>query len=175
MECRPARGIFWPAIEGAYQRGEIELDEFASRFAELIGGIYTAEEVVRVHHAWTLGEYPGVAALVDDLHGAGLVTAVLSNTSHDHWITFSRRYPVFDRFGHRHGSHLIGACKPAPAAFRAIEASTGQAGRAIIFFDDLIDNVRGARDFGWEAECVDPHGSPPEQIRVVLVGRGALS
>jgi putative hydrolase of the HAD superfamily len=170
--CGPGSGF--PDINAAYQRGEIALEEFADGVHRLVDGLYTVEEIIRVHHAWTLDEYPGISALVDALHEGGIETAMLSNTSHDHWITFPDRYPGLMRIRHRHGSHLIGVCKPDAAAYEVVEASTGARGPEILFFDDLEENVEGARAMGWRAQRIDPLASTIDQMRSWLERFGLL-
>lgn len=163
----------WDRINRSYQRGEIDVHAFTEQLSALIDGRYSAEEILRVHQAWTRGEYEGVCALVVRVHDAGVATAILSNTNHEHWITFPR-YPAFQMLQNRHGSHLLRACKPDEAAYRAIEAHTGCAGDGILFFDDLSENVDGARRVGWRAEQIDPHQPTDVQMVVHLREHGVL-
>ena len=41
-------------------------------------------------------------------------------------------------------------------------------GADVLFFDDLPDNVAGARSFGWRAALVDPTSDPVAQMRAHL-------
>jgi len=154
-----------------HQTGRIDGDVHARRFSDLLHGLYSPEEVTRVVDAWVLGQYPGMDDLVDRIHHAGLGTAVLSNTSHDHWETFER-YRAFCRLRNRVGSHQLGVRKPDPAAYHAIEQLTGVAGPEIVFFDDLADNVAAARAVDWSAVQIDPAGDPAAQVRHALADLG---
>src|SRR5688572_16335060 len=69
----------------AYETGRIGRDAFAAGLSSAMEGLYSPEEVVRVHDAWLLGEYPGIARVFDALDAAGVPTAVLSNTNEHHW------------------------------------------------------------------------------------------
>ena len=60
-------------------------EEFFERLGATAPGLYTTDEVRRVHDAWTLEEYPGAGGLIERLHAAGVGTGVLSNTNHSHW------------------------------------------------------------------------------------------
>jgi putative hydrolase of the HAD superfamily len=160
-------------LADAHQTGCIDLPTYARRFSELVDGIYSPDEVERVHAAWILGAYPGVDLLMAMLERTDVETAILSNTNHEHWSTLPR-YPMLHRIRHRHASHELGLRKPDEAVYRAIEAHTGCRGREIIFFDDLEENVEAARAIGWWAHEIDPHGSPPEQMIAVLSALGVI-
>jgi HAD superfamily hydrolase (TIGR01509 family) len=161
-------------LHNELQTGRITAQAYAERFSALTGGVYSADEVMRIHDAWVLGEYPGMADLIGDIHRAGLETAILSNTSHEHWITFDQ-YPAFIALRNRHGSHLLGLIKPDEAIYRAFEQATGFGGASILFFDDLEDNIDAAQAFGWNAVRIDHAGSPSEQIRGVLEQESVLT
>jgi putative hydrolase of the HAD superfamily len=161
--------------------GAIASDEFFVRVSESVGGLYTAQEVQRIHDAWLLGEYPGVGDLIRDIREAGLATGVLSNTNHPHWV---RQMPAH-RGGtgefaapalvdHPHASHIMGLLKPSTEMYRAFERLTGFEGRAaeILFFDDIEENIAGARSCGWQAELIDHTGDTAAQMRRHLASRG---
>jgi FMN phosphatase YigB (HAD superfamily) len=48
-------------------------------------------------------------------------------------------------------SSRIGACKPSPQAFAAVEAGLGLAPAEILFIDDTAANAQAARIRGWDA------------------------
>ena len=172
-----------------YQTGRIGCDAFFEGLAASAPGTYTADEVRRVHHAWTLEEYPGVSELIDDLHRAGLATGVLSNTNHAHWVRLapaphlpSHEYPTPRRMHHVHASHVLQLVKPDAeiyhefarrSGFRAGAPVTG-ANSEIIFFDDLIENVEAARHAGWLSHQVDHTGDTAAEMRRVLRDMGVL-
>jgi putative hydrolase of the HAD superfamily len=163
----------WEELNGDYQCGRITTDEFARRFTELVDGLYTPAEVLRVHRAWTREEYPGVGALVDRVHEAGLETAVLSNTCEDHWEVL-HELPAFRALRNRHGSHELGLRKPDPAIYAALEEAVGFGAEEIVFFDDLVKNVEAARGRGWDAVTIDPLGDTAGQMEGALVERGVI-
>ena len=170
------------AISQAYQRGDMTCQEFFERVAQTTGGHYTAEEVSRVHGAWILGEYDGVASLMDELIAAGVPTGVLSNTNHTHWEQMrtqthedgTLRFPTPWRVEHPHASHLLLAAKPEREIYERFEAETGFRGEQIVFFDDLIDNVHAANELGWRAHQIDHTGDTATQMRAHLQSLGLL-
>jgi HAD superfamily hydrolase (TIGR01509 family) len=158
-----------------FERGEIASEEFFARVAATTDGLYGPDEVRRVHSAWLIDEYPGVDALVDDLHRAGIETGILSNTNHTHWEIMGRRepearYPTLWRTSHPHASHLLGLAKPDRAIYDEFARRSGRVGRtaSIIFFDDLQENVDAARAAGWRSERIDHTGDPASQMRAYL-------
>lgn len=167
----------------AYERGLISCGEFFAGVAAATGGLYTPDEVVRVHDAWILEEYRGIADLIARLRGAGVTTGVLSNTNHRHWLQLTSgpgrpaKFPTPEQVDHPHASHLLGVAKPDRAVYEVFLARAG-GGRVapgdVIFFDDLAENVRAAREAGWRAERVDPDACPAEQIEGVLRREGLL-
>jgi FMN phosphatase YigB (HAD superfamily) len=165
--------------------GRITEDEWARRLAIALDGLYSVGDLMRIHHAWTLDEYAGAAALVDDLHAAGRATACLSNTNHSHWARLVHRdgdrarggrpeYPAVSRLRKHFASHLFGLAKPDDAIYRAFEQATGLEGGEILFFDDLPENVAAARARGWRAERIDPEAETVPQLRRLLGLHGVL-
>ncbi|MBL9088533.1 MAG: HAD-IA family hydrolase [Planctomycetia bacterium] len=163
----------------AYETGAIDRAAFVDGLVRAMDGAYAPAEVVRIHDAWLFGEYAGLHRLFDALDGAGVETAVLSNTNEAHWARMfpagagPSAFPSLRRVRHPHASHLLRARKPDAASFRAVEAATGRRGEGVVFFDDLPDNVRGARRAGWTAHLVDPAGDPAAQMLARLGLAGA--
>jgi len=166
-------------------RGDLSAAEWLDAMGKALGGLYAAEEIALLHDAVIIEEYPGIAALIDDLHRAGVATACLSNTNETHWAKLVHRdgarelegeprYPSVRRLGALHASHVLRLTKPAPDIYRAFEAATGRSGAQILFFDDLEENVAAARKVGWRAECIDPAKLTEAQMRRHLVAYGVL-
>lgn len=157
-----------------YQTGRIEGDEFARRISDLLDGLYSPHEVMTVHQAWMIDEYAGVAAIVEALHRAGIMTACLSNTNHEHWIE-AIRYPAVARLRHHFVSHLLGLHKPEPEIYHALQRQLGLDAAEILFFDDMPENVEGARTVGWRAERIDPTACTATQIAAHLRNHGIVT
>jgi putative hydrolase of the HAD superfamily len=166
-ETGPAR----KSLIHKYQVGRIDGTTFADRTSALVSGLYSPAEIMGVHHAWLLDEYEGVADLVGRLHLNGLETAALSNTSHEHWCRMGE-YPAVMRIRHHLPSHRLGLQKPDPKIYHRLEQQLGYGGTQVIFFDDKIENVEGARAVGWHSELIDPAASPAAQITETLRSHG---
>lgn len=159
-----------------YQVGRIGTDAFFEGVSDSMSGLYTPQEIALIHDAWLLGEYPGVAGLVADLHATeGVSTAMLSNTNERHWARRLGDFPTSGILHHQHASHLLGHCKPDEAIFRAFERETGFAPAEILFFDDLAENIEAARSAGWSGFVVDHTGDTASQMRACLKDYKILS
>lgn len=169
------------ALAERHGLGLIESGEFYREVSRAMGGLYSPDEVESVHDAWLIGEYAGVGELIRGLRSRGVMTGVLSNTNHSHWVRLVT--PAhggtgeFDASGlpeHLHASHLMRMLKPSREIYGEFERRTGFAGRGghILFFDDLAENVSAARGCGWQAEQIDHAGDTAEQMRGHLTARG---
>lgn len=162
-------------LNDAYQTGRIDCDTFFRSIAATTEGAYTVAEVVRVHDAWLVSEYAGVRTLIEELNDAERIsTGLLSNTSHRHWLRHlpsERGTPDFPTIGllkQKHASHLLGLAKPDVEIHRAFERESGFQPHEILFFDDLADNIAGARKSGWHAHQIDHTGDTAAQMRAAL-------
>src|SRR5262249_42098969 len=78
-----------------------------------------------------------------------------TNTNATHMDAWSALYPaVLHAFDRVFASHEIGLRKPERAAFEHVCSELGLAPASILFFDDLPENVHGARAAGLEAILV---------------------
>ena len=167
QRTRPARRRLIEQL----QTGRIDGAAFAAQASDQVAGLYSPEEILGIHHAWLLDEYEGMADLIDRVHDAGLDTAALSNTSHEHWGRLGS-LPAVMRLRHRLASHLLGLHKPDAMIYHHLEEQLGYRGEQIIFFDDTPGNVVAARGVGWRAHIIDPEDNPPQQIAAVLRDHG---
>lgn len=169
-------------VANAYQEGRLTCEEFHSRLSESMGGLYSPQEISRIHDAWLIEEYRGVDRVIDALLSSKHIeTALLSNTNHGHWARQAPvagkeipHFPTAGRLKHKHASHLMGLAKPGIEIYRAFERLTGFSGSQILFFDDLADNIAAARSIGWRAEQIDHLGDTASQIEAHLRTHGVL-
>ena len=83
--------------------------------------------------------------------------------------------PLFGRLHHRFASHLLRLRKPDDAIYAHVEGATGVRGMAIVFFDDVAENVDAARRRGWHAYRIDPAPDDPlPQVRSRLRAHGVV-
>lgn len=170
------------AITREFQQGRIGSSDFYRRVSAATDHRYAPEEVRVLHDAWIYAEYEGIDRVLRRLVGAGRAdTGVLSNTNAEHWRRIcpiaSGGRPEFASasvLGHLHASQLLGLVKPDPAIYRAYEDRTGVFGDAVLFFDDLPENVDAARAIGWRAELIDHAGNTALQVERALERYGVV-
>ncbi|MSR17619.1 MAG: hypothetical protein EXS00_00360 [Phycisphaerales bacterium] len=158
-----------------YQRGALTVSDFCSSFAVTLGSNWSGADVLCVHRAWIMGEYPGVDRLVDDLQRSGVRTACLSNTNDEHWRYMERSLPTVAGLHLRLASHQLRLHKPDRGIYEAFESISGCQSGEILFFDDLEANVAAARSLGWDAHRVDPQSDTAAFMRAHAVRRRALA
>lgn len=151
--------------------------EFCRAAAPVVG--LNESDVVAMWNAYTRGTYAGATELLDEIRAAGVATACLSNTNATHWAILGdpagHSYFPFDRLTHAFASHLLKLRKPDDAIYAQVERQTGVPGNAIVFFDDVAENVEAARRRGWHAYHVDPAPDDPlPQVRARLREHGLL-
>ena len=84
---------------------------------------------------------------------------VFSNTNQPHIEYFSEAYPdLLGHFRELYLSSAIGLRKPDAAAYDHVIKSIGVPAERIVFFDDLAQNVEGARACGLKAVQVRSSG-----------------
>lgn len=170
------------AIAQAFHVGAMEAADFYRRLSAATEGVYSPAELERIHHAWLIEEYPGIAGVIDELLSVpGVQTGVLSNTNHEHWRRHQpdlcdglKCFPTIGRLMHRHASHVLRLAKPDAEIYHAFVRQTGHGPGGILFFDDLAENIDAARAAGWNAEQIDHTGDTAAQIRGHLRRYGVM-
>lgn len=181
LSSNEARARRWTVVE-RYQRGDLDTATYFEELSRALDGLYSPEEVERIHDAWTLNEYAGALDLVRDLNRVpNLMTACLSNTNAAHWRRLAgedgrAEYPSVLELHHRLASHLLRCAKPAAEIYElaaaALRGEQREPAESVIFFDDLPDNVQAARAGGWTAFEVDHQGDTAGQMRKHLADLG---
>jgi len=162
----------------AYQNGAFGTDEYYQRMRAALSERYTLDEIARIHDAWLLDEYLGVAELVTELGDLpGVTTACLSNTNQRHWDALApsqglARFPAVMALRQRFASHLMRSSKPDAQIFLDFQQQLAVDASEILFFDDLEANVLAARRQAWRSEAIDPHGDTCQQMRAQIVAHG---
>jgi glucose-1-phosphatase len=161
-------------ISQRYQLGDLGCEAYFEALSQAGHGLYSPAEIERIHHAWLLHEYAGVAGVIDRIHAAGMATAALSNTNHAHWVRMPE-FPAVMKLQRRLASHELRLAKPDEAIYREAERLLGVRGARILFFDDLAENIDAARGVGWNAVHINHTGDPAQQIEAALEAHHVLT
>lgn len=152
------------ALYQSYHAGDFDLDVLCEKISASLEGRCSPAEAKDIHRAILNGEYPGVDDIITGLQSGGHLTALFSNTCGDHWEVL-KAYPTVARMEHHFVSYEMGWVKPDLNAYRQLQERLGVEADAILFFDDLMENVQAARRTGWRAEHITPDSAPAEQLR----------
>jgi FMN phosphatase YigB (HAD superfamily) len=167
------------AVTALLDLGRISIDVWVHDVSLALEGAYSPREVRLAHDAISQEEHAGALALVEALHDSRVETACLSNTNHSHWarlvnhdgvrpVAAAPEYPGVARLKQHFASHILGLAKPDAAIYAEFERRTGLHGHDILFFDDRVENVEGARRRDWRAHRIEPHRDPIAQVREFL-------
>jgi HAD superfamily hydrolase (TIGR01509 family) len=153
----------------AFERGECTPDEFAQGMVEEWTLTVAPEVFLSAFRAWPVGPLPGAEQLVDET-SAVVTVGCLSNTNAMHTDDQFSQWPIFDRFAPRFLSHELGLLKPDRDLFDRVAELAGTTADRILFLDDNIINVEGAR----AARFTAMHTRGVEEARSALVDAGIL-
>jgi FMN phosphatase YigB (HAD superfamily) len=112
----------------------------------------------------------GVEHVVDEIIGHMPVYA-LTNTNPLHFDYLMCNMPLLQRFDRVIASFHVGHRKPEAQLFKAAAQLMGQSPADILFIDDLMTNVDGAKAAGYQAELCDRSST---RLRHILVQYGML-
>lgn len=153
------------SVEDPYGLGQMTTEDFVQGAVQELG--LAREQFIDLWNDIFI-ERDYMLPFVRELCAQGYILGICSNTNELHMEYLEKVNPCFAEAQHIIYSYRVGALKPDPAIYRAVEAATGQPAAEHLFLDDLPENVAGARAAGWDAICFET----PEQAQAELVARG---
>jgi HAD superfamily hydrolase (TIGR01509 family) len=131
-----------------HERGEIDDAAFFADVRRSLRIDISDQQILEGWNAIIVGEMAGIAPLLARA-ARRLPLFVFSNTNRAHETHFSRHFAeVLGHFREIYLSSTIGHRKPEPDAFDHVVKAMGVPAHRIVFFDDLADNIEGARARG---------------------------
>jgi FMN phosphatase YigB (HAD superfamily) len=170
--CEPAdlAGRF-PSRDEIYlrhEKGEISDAEFFAVLRKVLAIEITDAQFLEGWNAIFAGEMPGIAPLLARA-AKRLPIYAFSNTNGAHVEHFSVAYAeVLGHFREIFLSSSIGLRKPDAAAYDHVVKAIGVPAQRIVFFDDLAENIEGARARGLTAV----HVTSPDDVAAALAALG---
>jgi len=165
--CEPAQLVGRFTRDDIYQRherGEISDAEFFAALRTSIGINLSDAQFLEGWNAIFTGEIPGIAPLLESA-ARRLPLYAFSNTNGAHVGHFSAAYAdVLGHFRQIFLSSSIGLRKPDAAAYDHVVKAIGVPARRIVFFDDLPENIEGARARGLSAVHVTSLGDVADAL-----------
>jgi len=152
--CEPAEIVARFVRDDAYRQHETGKISDAHYFRSLratLGLSLTDDQFLEGWNAIFTGEMPDIAALLARA-AEHLPLYAFSNTNRPHVEHFSRAHAdVLSHFREIYLSSTIGLRKPDAAAYDHVVKAIGVPASRIVFFDDLPENIEGARARGLQA------------------------
>jgi glucose-1-phosphatase len=134
-----------------HEKGEISDETFFAGLRSSLGIELSDVQFIEGWNAIFVGEMPGIEALLARA-AKRLPLYAFSNTNAVHGAYFSARYAeVLRHFRKVFLSSTIGLRKPDAEAYDHVVQAIGVPAERIVFFDDLDENIRGARERGLKA------------------------
>jgi len=149
--CEPADIVARFVRDEAYRHHEIGKISDEAYFDSLRASLGVELSDAQFLEGWNAifaGEMPGIAPLLARA-AASLPLYAFSNTNAPHVEHFSKTYAdLLGCFREVYLSSAIGLRKPDAAAYDHVVNAIGVPAARIVFFDDLAENVEGARARG---------------------------
>jgi putative hydrolase of the HAD superfamily len=169
--CAPADLVARFVRQQSYRDHEVGKIEDAAYFESLRASLGINISDAQFLEGWNAifaGEMPGIAPLLKRA-ATRLPLYAFSNTNRPHVEHFSRAYAdVLGHFREVFLSSTIGLRKPDAAAYDHVVKAIGVPASRIVFFDDVADNIEGARARG----LVGVHVTTPDDVAKALKALG---
>jgi HAD superfamily hydrolase (TIGR01509 family) len=152
-----------------HETGEIDSKEFFAGLQAAFGIDISHEQFLDGWNAIFVGEMPGISDLLAQA-ARRLPLYAFTNTNPDHELVWSQRFAgVLGNFKEIYVSSTIGLRKPDAAAFDYVVKAIGVPAERIVFFDDGIENVEGARARGLQAVHVRSSADVADALRALEI------
>jgi glucose-1-phosphatase len=139
------------AVYFDHERGKISDEVFFDNLRRLLGIAITDEQFLEGWNSIFAGEMEDISPLLARASQHFPLYA-FSNTNRAHVASFTKTYAeVLKHFREVYLSSTIGLRKPDAEAFDHVVDAIGVPASRIVFFDDLAENIEGARARGLKA------------------------
>jgi glucose-1-phosphatase len=143
-----ARRFAFDSAYEAHELGELAPAGYHASIREALGIELSYDDFLAGWNAIFVQPREGMDRLLPAL-AASTPIYLFSNTNALHHAYWSSEYrALLEKFSGIFCSHQIAARKPSPEAFRIVAGKMAVTPSRIAFFDDLPDNVEGAREAG---------------------------
>jgi glucose-1-phosphatase len=136
-----------PVLAG-FESGLLTREQFFAEMRQITGFNGDLKEFAR-DFADIFVPIPAMIGLHEELRQRGFQTYIFSNTNDIAIGHIRRNFPFFQNFDGYIFSYEIGAMKPEPKIYEAMEKMSGKRGTEIIYIDDRLENVEAGSARGW--------------------------
>jgi putative hydrolase of the HAD superfamily len=153
-----------------HERGKIDLNEYFSALRTTLAVDISDAHLREGWNAILIGEMPGMSGLLARA-AEHFPLYAFTNSNPEHQECLSARFSELSRpFKQVFVSSEIGLRKPEAEAFQYVVDAIGVPAHRILFFDDLIENVEGARACGLQAVHVRTSADVRDVLSRLLTG-----
>jgi glucose-1-phosphatase len=150
-----------------HERGEITSTAYFASLRDLLTINLSDEQFEEGWNAIYIGEVSGVNALLNHARKMFPLYA-FSNTNLSHWTYLADNSPeILGMFKKVLVSFELSVRKPDKVAFESVAREIGVNLEQILFFDDLLENVAGARAVGMQAVHVQTIADTKEALEFI--------
>lgn len=153
----------WPLYD-AFERGGVSEAEFIKRINRELSLSLSPETLIPLWNTVLGKEVEGIENILQKLHSQ-YPLFILTNSNPTHITFFKTHYPWVKYFTKVVTSFDLGYRKPEAPIYQALIETTQVAPQEILFLDDRIENVEGARLAGITAELCR---TPERDLTVIL-------
>jgi HAD superfamily hydrolase (TIGR01509 family) len=146
-----------------YESGRLTREQFFTTVREAVG---FRGEIIEFgkFFAEIFSPIQPMIALHAELRQRGFKTYIFSNANDIAIEHIQRNFPFFKNFNGYIFSYEVGAMKPQPKIYEAMEKLSGKCGAEIIYIDDRPENVEAGSTRGWRTILHET----PEKSRAAL-------
>lgn len=163
LTLQDLRATFGP--DEAYERHERGELRAADYFAHLRGKLRLDASDAQIEEGWNAIFVGEITAALEAVRATTLPRHLLTNSNQTHYAYWRKRFAgTVAGFEHTFESSSIGHRKPEREIFDHVARTLRLNPAAILFFDDLPQNVEGARKAGLQAV----HVRTPQDVRAAL-------
>lgn len=161
----------WENSRNPYDRGDITAEEYWHSLASQTNTSLEPEQIETLRkievEIWVHLD-PQMLAWTEQLHAAGVKTAILSNMPLDLAEYVRKNFRWLDQFAFKTLSAEVRSIKPEPAIYEHTLRGLGVVANQALFIDDRERNIKAARKLGIRGILYES----PAQLRVELMKMG---
>ena len=159
----------WPLYD-AFERGMVTEAEFINGLNDELSLSLTPDTLIPIWNTVLGNEVAGIENILQKL-STQYPLFILTNSNPIHITFFKTNYPWVKYFTKIFTSFELGYRKPEAPIYQALIKATQLAPEELLFLDDRIENVEGARRCGITSElCSAPERDLPVILKNYAVG-----
>jgi len=158
----------YDTVHKRHERGEIDSQQFFANLRASLGIDISDAQLLDGWNSIHVGEMPGVSELLDKAAESFPLYA-FTNSNREHQLYWSKQFSgILTNFREIYVSSTIGFRKPEAESYDHVVRAIGVSADRIVFFDDVLENVEGARARGLQAVHVKSVADVANALAVLI-------